>query len=309
MPNHIDNFFYGDPAQGGHGGNRGLLSEKALNHIVRTAPQYTPVKKKQNFFPMSTLFAYMMMTTAGYAAFRYPAINDAVNRILAEWCRFLDSPGSTYVLDTGKYGWLSPPAFKQYELQEFVIPDRGAPHWGWTSFNAFFHRQIKQYLFGPIPVAWALMVGGLVMLLIERLKPVSKVSDATGISPRQALGVGLAQVLSLFPGVSRSGATIMGGYALGLSRTAATEFSFFLSVPVMIAATSFDLLKSREALSLADFPIFAIGFIVSFVSAVVVVRAFLRYIGHHSFTAFAWYRIVLGGLLLWWYLHPSAPGV
>jgi undecaprenyl-diphosphatase len=172
-----------------------------------------------------------------------------------------------------------------------------------------FHRQIKQHLFGPIPVAWALMVGGLVMLLIERLKPVSKVSDATGISPRQALGVGLAQVLSLFPGVSRSGATIMGGYALGLSRTAATEFSFFLSVPVMIAATGFDLLKSREALSLADFPIFAIGFIVSFVSAVVVVRAFLRYIGHHSFTAFAWYRIVLGGLLLWWYLHPSAPGV
>ena len=172
-----------------------------------------------------------------------------------------------------------------------------------------FHRQIKQYLFGPIPVAWALLVGGLVMLLIERLKPVSQVSEATGISPRQALGVGLAQVLSLFPGVSRSGATIMGGYALGLSRTAATEFSFFLSVPVMIAATSFDLLKSREALSLADFPIFAIGFIVSFISAVVVVRAFLRYISHHSFTVFAWYRIALGGLLLWWYLHPSAPGV
>ena len=114
-----------------------------LEHIVETAPLYNPNPKKQNFFPMSTLFAYMMMTTAGYAAFRYPAINDAVNRILAEWCRFLDSPESTYVLDTGKYGWLSPPAYKQYELQEFVIPDRGAPHWGWTSFNAFFHREIK----------------------------------------------------------------------------------------------------------------------------------------------------------------------
>jgi undecaprenyl-diphosphatase len=172
-----------------------------------------------------------------------------------------------------------------------------------------FHRQIKQYLFGPIPVAWALVVGGFVMLLIERLKPVSRVSAATEISPRQALGVGLAQVLSLFPGVSRSGATIMSGYALGLSRTAATEFSFFLSVPVMIAATGFDLLKSREALSLTDFPIFAIGFIVSFVSAVVVVRAFLRYIGHHSFTVFAWYRIAVGGLLLWWYLRHAAPGV
>jgi phosphatidylserine decarboxylase len=114
-----------------------------LEHIVETAPLYNPNPKKQNFFPMSTLFAYMMMTTAGYAAFRYPAINDAVNRILAEWCRFLDSAESTYVLNTGKYGWLSPPAYKQYELQEFVIPDQKAPHWGWTSFNAFFHREIK----------------------------------------------------------------------------------------------------------------------------------------------------------------------
>ena len=172
-----------------------------------------------------------------------------------------------------------------------------------------FHRQIKQYLFGPIPVAWALMVGGLVMLLIERLKPVTKVSDATGISPRQALGVGLAQVLSLFPGVSRSGATIMGGYALGLSRTAATEFSFFLSRAGHDRRYGLRPAEEQEALSVADFPIFAIGFIVSFISAVVVVRAFLRYIGHHSFTVFAWYRIVLGGLLLWWYLYPSAPGV
>lgn len=114
-----------------------------LDHIVDTAPLYNPDKKKQVFFPMSALFAYMMMTTAGYAAFRYPAINDVLLRILNEWCRFLDSERSTYVLNTTKYGWLSPPAYKQYELQEFIIPDKSAPHWGWTSFNAFFHRQIK----------------------------------------------------------------------------------------------------------------------------------------------------------------------
>lgn len=114
-----------------------------LEHIVETAPLYNPNPKKQNFFPMSSLFAYMMMTTAGYAAFRYPAINDAVNAVLAEWCRFLDSPESTYVLNEGKYGWLSPPAYKQYELQEFVIPDPSAPHWGWASYNDFFHREIK----------------------------------------------------------------------------------------------------------------------------------------------------------------------
>src|SRR6185436_15119502 len=151
-----------------------------------------------------------------------------------------------------------------------------------------FHRQIKQYLFGPIPVAWALLVGGLVMLLIERLKPVSQVSEATGISPRQALGVGLAQVLSLVPGVSRSAATIMGGYALGLSRTAATEFSFFLAIPIMFAATLYDLTKTAGALSASDAPVFATGFVVSFIAALIVVKAFLAYVSHHSFAVFAW---------------------
>ena len=116
--------------------------------------------------------------------------------------------------------------------------------------------------------------------------------------PPTALGIGLAQVLSLVPGTSRSGATIMGGYALGLSRRAATEFSFFLSIPVMFAATLYDLFKSRGALSAADAPVFAVGFVVAFVSALVVVKGFLRYVSHHSFAAFAWYRLVLGVLLL-----------
>jgi undecaprenyl-diphosphatase len=105
-------------------------------------------------------------------------------------------------------------------------------------------------------------------------------------------------VLSLIPGTSRSGATIMGGYALGLSRRAATEFSFFLSIPVMFAATLYDLLKSRGALSAADAPAFAVGFVIAFVSALVVVKAFLGYVSRHSFAAFAWYRIALGLLLL-----------
>jgi undecaprenyl-diphosphatase len=170
-----------------------------------------------------------------------------------------------------------------------------------------FHRQIKEYLFSPITVAWALVAGGLVILLIERLKPVQVDSAAVNgdVSLPQAFGVGMAQVLSLIPGVSRSGATIMGGYVLGLSRTAATEFSFFLSVPVMIAATGFDLFKSRDLLSPSDLPVFAVGFVVAFLSAVVVVKAFLRYVGHHSFSAFAWYRIAFGFFLLWWYASPG----
>jgi undecaprenyl-diphosphatase len=116
-------------------------------------------------------------------------------------------------------------------------------------------------------------------------------------------------MLALWPGMSRSGATIMGGYALGLSRVAATEFSFFLAVPVITAAALFDLLKSLSALSTADIPIFAVGFLVAFVSAFVVVKAFLRYVAHHSFSVFAWYRIVFGLLLLWLYARSGFPAV
>ncbi|HYM60492.1 MAG TPA: phosphatidylserine decarboxylase family protein [Thermoanaerobaculia bacterium] len=115
----------------------------ALNHIVRTAPLYTPIKKKQNFFPVSTLFTYMMMTPAGEAIFRNDIFNGAIRAILNEWCRFLDSRESQYVLNTGVNGWLSPPAYKMNKLEEFIIPDKSAPHWGWESFNAYFHRQIK----------------------------------------------------------------------------------------------------------------------------------------------------------------------
>ena len=161
-----------------------------------------------------------------------------------------------------------------------------------------FHDWIKARLFTPTVVAAALVIGGLVILLIEWVHPRERVADVGEVGPRTAFGVGLAQVLSLVPGTSRSGATIMGGYALGLSRRAATEFSFFLSIPIMVAATLYDLFKSRGALGAADAPAFAVGFVVSFVSAVIVVRAFLQYVSHHSFTVFAWYRIVLGVLLL-----------
>ncbi|HEX8100150.1 MAG TPA: phosphatidylserine decarboxylase family protein [Actinomycetota bacterium] len=116
---------------------------EALNHIITTAPLYNPNPDDQNFFPMSSLFTYMMMTPAGEAAFRNTEFNGAIRNILKEWCGFLDSDKSLYVLNTGEYGWLSPPAYKQNKLYEFVIPDPSAPHWGWESFNAYFHRQIK----------------------------------------------------------------------------------------------------------------------------------------------------------------------
>jgi undecaprenyl-diphosphatase len=160
------------------------------------------------------------------------------------------------------------------------------------------HDWIKEYLFNPTTVAWALLLGGVVILLIEWWNPGVEVEDVDHVPFSKALGIGVAQVLSLFPGVSRSGATIMGARSLGLSRRAATEFSFFLAIPVMFAATGYDLFKSRETLSVADAPVFAVGFVVSFLSAIVVVKAFLGFVSRYTFKGFAWYRIAFGALLL-----------
>jgi undecaprenyl-diphosphatase len=163
------------------------------------------------------------------------------------------------------------------------------------------HKWIKAHLFTVPSVAGALVVGGLAILAIERLRPASRIASVDALDPKTAFGVGLAQVLALFPGVSRSGATILGGYLLGLTRTAATEFSFFLAIPVMFAATLLDVVSTRGALGRADLPVFAVGFVVAFLSALVVVRTFLGFVARRDFTVFAWYRIVAGiALLVWW---------
>jgi undecaprenyl-diphosphatase len=168
-----------------------------------------------------------------------------------------------------------------------------------AALGFLIHGWIKERLFNTPVVAVALVLGGIAILLIERWGPRVRYHEVTDVPQTTALGIGIAQVLSLIPGVSRSGATIMGGYALGLSRTAATEFSFFLAIPIMFAATLYDLAKSAGALSAADVPIFVTGFVVAFVSALVVVKGFLSYVSRHSFAVFAWYRIALGAALLW----------
>ena len=168
------------------------------------------------------------------------------------------------------------------------------------------HRLIKQYLFSPVIVAASMFVGGIAILVIERLRPRPRVPSVDDVSPGVALGIGLAQVLSLVPGTSRSGATIMGGYCLGLTRQAATEFSFFLAIPVMVAATGFDLAQSVGALTAADVQLFAVGFIVAFLTALVVVRAFVAFVARSSFIVFAWYRIAFGILFFAW--HARHPG-
>ena len=167
------------------------------------------------------------------------------------------------------------------------------------------HKTITHYLFNPVTVAVALVVGGVAILLVERHAPAGRVRAVDDMSWKDALVVGVAQSLALFPGVSRSGATIMGGMLGGLSRFAATEFSFFLAIPTMFAATFYSLYKEWGHLTMADVPMFAVGFVAAFLGGLVVVRFLLAYVGRHSFIPFAWYRIVFGGLLLaYFHYHP-----
>jgi len=165
-------------------------------------------------------------------------------------------------------------------------------------FGLLLHKAIKAYLFNPITVAVALIVGGVAILLIEKMDHRAHVKEVDGITLKQALGAGLAQCLALFPGVSRSGATIMGGLMIGFDRKVAVEFSFFLAIPTMFAATGYDLLKSLDALSASDLPLFLVGFITAFFSALIVIKAFLGYVSKHDFSGFAYYRIGFGLLVL-----------
>ena len=167
------------------------------------------------------------------------------------------------------------------------------------------HKHITHYLFNPVTVAGALVVGGIAILLIERYARMGRIQSVTEMTWRDALGGGIAQSVALFPGVSRSGATIMGGMLGGMSRFAATEFSFFLAIPTMFAATGYSLLKEWSSLTVSDVPIFAIGFVAAFLGGLAVVRFLIAYVGQHSFAPFAWYRIVFGGLLLvYFHYHP-----
>jgi undecaprenyl-diphosphatase len=168
-----------------------------------------------------------------------------------------------------------------------------------------FHNQIKQYLFSPITVAIALIVGGFVILLIENTAKKPVTFDIEALTSAQALKIGLAQSLSLIPGVSRAGATILGGMVFGLGRQTATEFSFFLAIPIMFAATAYDLLKSWQLLSKDDLAMFIVGFVTAFASALLVIKILLRFVATHDFKVFAWYRIIFGAIVLFYFWHLS----
>jgi undecaprenyl-diphosphatase len=160
------------------------------------------------------------------------------------------------------------------------------------------HHWITAHLFTPPVVIGALIAGGVAILAIERWRPAPRIETVMQIGYQTALWIGLAQLCSLVPGVSRSGATIMGALLVGVARPAAAEFSFLLAIPVMVAATGLELWENRHLLSATDAGIFALGFVMAFVSALVVVRWLVRFVSHRTFDVFAWYRIVFGLVLV-----------
>ena len=177
-------------------------------------------------------------------------------------------------------------------------------------FGLLLGSTVKKYLFSPVPVAMAFIVGGVLILWIEaRHKRLYGAMDLAGgrrarvetvddMTVSDALKVGLLQCLALIPGTSRSGATIMGALVLGFSRKAATEFSFFLGIPTLVGAGAYSVWKQRDLLSMADVPMFAVGTVMAFFSALLCIRWLIRYVSTHDFTIFAWYRIVFGGIVL-----------
>ena len=165
-----------------------------------------------------------------------------------------------------------------------------------------FGKAIKAALFNSTAVAVAFIVGGLIILWVER-KPrpyeAARVKEVDDLTPLDALKLGLAQATALIPGTSRSGATIIGGMLFGLSRKAATEFSFFLAIPTLFAASAYQLVKERHLLSADDLGMWAVGLITAFISAFACVKWLLRYVATHDFKPFAWYRIAFGIVVLW----------
>jgi undecaprenyl-diphosphatase len=165
-----------------------------------------------------------------------------------------------------------------------------------------FGDAIKSALFNPIAVAIALIAGGVFILWAEKRKHVERIPTADDIKPVDAFKVGLIQMLALFPGTSRSAATILGGLFIGMSRRAATEFSFFIAIPTLLAATVYELWEVRDSITAAEATPLAISSVVAFISALLSIRFLLRFVSRHSFAVFAWYRIIFGGIILatWW---------
>lgn len=230
--------------------------------------------------------------------------------LVGEWLGFNDDKGKVFeiAIQTGailavcweyrrKIGTVVGGLHRDVAARRFVL-NVGIAFLPAAALGLAFSQAIKAHLFNAITVASAFIIGGLIIYWAERREHRIAVESVDTMTWQDALKVGLAQCLALIPGTSRSGATIIGGLLFGLSRKAATEFSFFLAIPTLFAATAYDVYKHRDLLSFDDLPLFGVGFAAAFVSAFIAVKGLLRYIGRHDFTVFAWYRIVFGLVVL-----------
>lgn len=190
-----------------------------------------------------------------------------------------------------------------------IATDRGSQRFALNIFLGFlplavlgllFKDEIEQHLFKPVPVAMALIFGGLAILWVDRRASSPRFERVEDVPVRTAAALGVWQAIALIPGTSRAGATIIGGVWLGMSRRLATEYSFFLAIPTLIAATLYKLYDSWEHFTRADILPLAVGCVVAFVTALLAVKGFIRFISSHTFAVFAWYRIIFGLIVLWW---------
>ena len=258
-----------------------LLIKAAIMGIVEGLTEFLPVSSTGHLILTGSLLG---MTDAKSKVFDIAIQSGAILAVLiVYWARIREALGG-----------IATSAKQRRFVANVIIGFIPAGVVGLTVYKA-----IKAHLFNAPVVAGAFIVGALIILWAEkRAQPVARVQSVDDMTALDALKVGLVQCLGMIPGTSRSGATIIGGMLLGLSRKAATDFSFFLAIPTLISAGGYSLWKERHALSIADAPMFAVGFVVSFLAAWACVRWLLRYVATHNFVPFAWYRIAFGIVVL-----------
>jgi undecaprenyl-diphosphatase len=261
-----------------------LLAKAALMGIVEGLTEFLPISSTGHLILAGSLLGFQ---DAKAQVFEIAIQTGAILAVI--WVYWARISSTVVALPTQR-------AARRFALNVFIafVPA--------VVLGLLLGKAIKAHLFNAPVVATTFIVGGLIILWAERRQAQSatapRIHDVDQMSPADAIKVGLVQCLAMVPGTSRSGATIIGGMLLGLSRKAATDFSFYLAIPTLIGAGVYSLYKERALLSVADVPLFAVGFVISFIAAWLCVRWLLRFIATHSFTGFAWYRIAFGIVVL-----------
>jgi len=247
------------------------------------------------FLPVSSTGHLILATELlGYDAARWAVFNIAIQPgavlaiVVLYWRTFLDVLTGLFRADARSI------AFVRNLLIAFVPA---------VALGLAFGDEIDALLENAVVVAWALIVGGVAILVIERLAKTRDVGGVAAVTAGQSLRIGLVQCIAMIPGVSRSGATILGAMSFGINRKTAAEFSFFLAIPTLTGATALQLFKHRDAITADSLGLIGIGFVVSFIVALIVVKAFMAIVTRYGFGPFAWYRIVAGSVALVWLMN------